>query len=64
MKENTTLWLYDALKLYADDNWVDGNQKLICRYIYSKLKETDHVLSWGCLGSESNNIYGWRIGKQ
>ena len=55
MKENTTLWLYDALKLYADDKWESGNQKKICEYMSLRFKQT-YEGNWGCLTSGYENI--------
>ena len=58
MKENTTLWLYDALKLYADDKWEKGNQLKICKYVSLRFKQT-YKGNWGCTASNGyiNIIY-------
>ena len=58
MQENTTLWLYDALKLYADDKWESGNQLKICEYVSLRFKQT-YEGHWSCLASDGyeNDIY-------
>uniref|UniRef100_A0A914DSJ3 receptor protein-tyrosine kinase n=1 Tax=Acrobeloides nanus TaxID=290746 RepID=A0A914DSJ3_9BILA len=57
--ENATLWMHDALKQYADENWVDGNQAQICAYMSTKFDET-YGIYWFCSTSERNtNIYDY-----
>ena len=57
--ENATLWMHDALKQYADENWVDGNQAQICAYMSTKFDET-YGNYWSCSTSERNaNIYDY-----
>ena len=57
--ENTTRWLYEALQIYADDNWKDGNQNKICNFVTSEFEKT-YGEYWGCLTSDGyeNIIYG------
>ena len=58
MKENIALWLYDALKLYADDKWKIGNQIEICGYVSLRFKQT-YEGNWGCATSNGNNPYAY-----
>ena len=64
MKENTTLWLYDALKLYADDKWESGNQLKICENVSLRFKQT-YGGYWGCVASDGyeNIIYAYIFGE-
>uniref|UniRef100_A0A914DHX6 Protein kinase domain-containing protein n=1 Tax=Acrobeloides nanus TaxID=290746 RepID=A0A914DHX6_9BILA len=65
IKEDVITWLYESLKLYADDNWVEGNQNKICTDVGKKLDEK-YEQYWVCMASPSNdhNIYGYNTYEQ
>jgi hypothetical protein len=64
MKETTILWLYDALKLYADDNWESGNQEKICKNVSLRFDQK-YGGYWDCLASDGyeNIIYAYLLGE-
>ena len=56
--ENATTWLYEALQLYANDNWTEGNQNQICLYLKTRF-DTAYGPYWICMTSRKNEpVYG------